>query len=272
MSRAPHVLIPFLLLGAMLSASPAAAQSAEAVLKTMYEKYESGVAGIENYTLVEDIGGHEVVTYMEKSMVDGRPVFRTPTAAVGDRRAGDIYGRLDTYAERARLEGRETVEERECYVVVFDDLADIALEEGMEPGGGDFHPRTGTLYVDTDDYVVRKMMLEGEYEYEGTTHTSTMIALLRDYRDVGGLLYPFRTVMTVEGLPTADISEEDLEQARQSMRELEEQMKQMSDEQRAMMERMMKPQMERLEQMLEGGNLEFTTVVREFKVNAGPPE
>ena len=272
MSRVPRILIPTLLLGATLSAATAQAQSAQTVLKTMYEKYEAGVANIDNYTLVEDLGGHEVVTYLEKTIVEGHPVFRTPTAAEGERRAGDMLWRLDAYADHARLQGRETVEERECYVVVIDDLAGIALDEGMEPGGGDFRPRSGTWYVDTDDYVLRKMVLEGEFEYEGTTHTSTMIALLRDYRDVGGLLYPFRTVMTVEGLPTADMSEEDLEEARRSMRELEEQMEQMSDQQRAMMERMMKPQLEMLEQMLEGGNLEFTTVVRELKVNTGPPE
>jgi hypothetical protein len=261
---------PALLLATVLSAATAQAQSAQAVLETMYQEYEAGVANIDNYTLVEDISGHEIVTYMEKTVVDGRPVFRTPEGE-GERTAGDVMWRLDSYADHARLDGRETVEQRQCYVVVFEDIAALALEEGLESGQGDFRPTTGTFYIDTDDYLVRKMVLEGEYEHQGATHTSTMVALLQDYRDVGGLSYPFRTVMTVQGLPTGDMSEEDLEEARRSMEEMKQQMAEMPESQRAMMERMMKPQMERLEQMLQGGALEFVTVVKDLKVNAGPP-
>ena len=38
-----------------------------------------------------------------------------------------------------------------------------------------------------------------------------------------------------------------------------------------MMERMMKPQLEQFERMLEAGQMEFTMEVKELRVNTGPP-
>jgi hypothetical protein len=49
-------------------------------------------------------------------------------------------------------------------------------------------------------------------------------------------------------------------------------MEQMSDQQRAMMEQMMKPQLEQMERMLQAGQMEFSMEVKELRVNTGPPE
>ncbi len=270
MSVAPRLVIPVLLLAATAAAQPASAQSAQSVLRTAFETYERRVAGIENYTVVQETMGVQVVSYFEKTLVDGRPVFKAPDNA--DEGMGDFYSKLDSYAQHARLEGRETLQGEECYVLVFDDLSQIQLDEGFEPEQGDFHPRKGTFLIDTDDYVIRRMTLEGEYEHEGTTHPSTMIARMQDYRTVDGMPYPFRTVVTLEGLPPTGMSEKDLREARESWEQLQKQMQQMSDEQRAMMERMMKPQLEQFERMLEAGQMEFSMEVKELRVNTGPPQ
>jgi hypothetical protein len=270
MNAAPRLMIPGLLLAASVSAPPAAAQSAQNVLRTAFETYEGRVAGIENYTVVQETMGVRVENYFEKTLVDGRPVFRTPDEA--DEGTGDYYSKLDRHGQHARLDGRETVQSEDCYVLVFDDLSQIQLDEGFEPEQGDFHPRKGIFLIDTDDYVVRRMTLEGEYEHEGTTHPSTMVVHMQDYRTVDGMLYPFRTVVTVEGLPPSGMSEQDLQEARESYAELQKQMEQMSDQQRAMMEQMMKPQLEQMERMLQAGQMEFSMEVKELRVNTGPPE
>jgi hypothetical protein len=270
MNAAPRLTMLALLLAASAAVPPAAAQSAQSVLRTAFETYEQRVASIESYTVVQETMGVQVENYFEKRLVDGRSVFRMPGDA--DEGMGDFYSKLDGYGQHARLQGRETLQGEECYVLAFDDLSQIRLNEGFEPQQGNFHPRTGTFLIDTDDLVVRRITIEGEWEHEGTRHPSTMIVHMQDYRTVDGMPYPFQTVVTVEGLPPSGMSEEDLQKARESMEELQKQMEQMSDQQRAMMEQMMKPQLEQMERMLQASQMEFSVLVKELRVNTGPPQ
>jgi hypothetical protein len=232
MNAAPRLTMLALLLAASAAVPPAAAQSAQSVLRTAFETYEQRVASIESYTVVQETMGVQVENYFEKRLVDGRSVFRMPGDA--DEGMGDFYSKLDGYGQHARLQGRETLQGEECYVLAFDDLSQIRLNEGFEPQQGNFHPRTGTFLIDTDDLVVRRITIEGEWEHEGTRHPSTMIVHMQDYRTV------------------------DVEQ--------------MSDQQRAMMEQMMKPQLEQMERMLQASQMEFSVLVKELRVNTGPPQ
>ncbi len=46
----------------------------------------------------------------------------------------------------------------------------------------------------------------------------------------------------------------------------------MPESQRKMMESMVGGQIEKLEEMVNSGNLDFTLAVKELRVNSGPPE
>jgi hypothetical protein len=80
------------------------------------------------------------------------------------------------------------------------------------------------------------------------------------------MLHPFLISVLVEGA-IPGMSEGEVEELRQQMADMEKQLAEMPESQRAMVEGMMKPQMERLEQMLGGGGMEVTIQTKEVRVN-----
>ena len=252
----------------LLSASLAAGQSAEKILETAQERYEKRMKGVDNYTIVQDVMGFQVSTYFEKQMVDGRPMFVVKERYGGGEQEdfSEMYHDFMKIADRAKVERKEKVGGFESHVLTIEDFSglDFAADE-------EFKPKKGTFYLDTGDYMLRKMVIEGTLENEGRQAPVTMEALFLDYRDVDGVLHPFRTQMNMTGL-AAGMSEKDMEEARKSLKELREQMAEMPEDQRAMMQKMMGSQIERLEEMVNSGNFEMTIEVKELRVNQGPPQ
>ena len=147
------------------------------------------------------------------------------------------------------------------------DLSGLDLDQEMAMGDrGDFIPRKGKLYVDTDDHLIRKMEMEGEITADGESRPMTVVTVLSDYREVEGMLYPFQLHITAIGL-AAGMSEEDAEKARKGLEEMEKNLEGMDASQRAMVERMMGPQMEKFQKMLESGQFEMTMITKEVRVN-----
>ena len=109
-------------------------------------------------------------------------------------------------------------------------------------------PESVTLWVDRSELLVRAVRISlGE---EGVTVNYRF----SDYRTYSGLPVPMVTEVHIEGLEQY-ISEEDLAEAREAMREMEAQLEQMPEAQREMIRQQLQPQMERLEQMLESGDM-----------------
>ena len=52
------------------------AQSASDIVGRMLDEYARRAERVDDYTLVQQVMGFETVSYFEKEMVDGRPVFR----------------------------------------------------------------------------------------------------------------------------------------------------------------------------------------------------
>jgi hypothetical protein len=94
----------------------------------------------------------------------------------------------------------------------------------------------------------------------------TAVTVLSDYRDVEGILHPHLLNITATGL-AAGMSEEEAEEARKSLADMEEQLEGMDASQRAMVERMMGGQLEKLRKMLESGQFEITVITKEVRVN-----
>ena len=89
---------------------------------------------------------------------------------------------------------------------------------------------------------------------------------MEDYREVDGLLLPYRTVIRLDGIE-AMIDPE----MQAQMEEMRKQLESMPEAQREMMERMMAGQMENLENMMNGEGMTIEVTVTEVRVNAGPP-
>ena len=248
-------------------ASPAPAQSAREVLETAVERQQKRLAGIETVTIVQEVMGYEVTNELEKRMVDGRPILVLKGTGEESDDFGIDYSEFMEAADYAKLAGTETIDGVSCHVVRVDDMSQLAWDPEMGEGDADFTPKTATLYMDRDDYLVRKMVVEGEGHRDGRTIPVTMTMMLSDYREVDGWIHPFLTEMTITGM-AGGMSEEDMAKARESLEEMKKQMEEMSPEQREMMEKMMKGQMERLEEMVNSGEMNMTVKVKELRVNS----
>lgn len=252
------------------------AQSAKDVVNGMMAAYEKRMAGIENYTVVQEAMGMPISMYFEKETVDGRPVFtlrqttmagRTTTHGASDKEDFDLYGELPKLAERAVLKGRETVDGQPVHVVAVDNLQDIRFGRGVVPQNADFEPRRATMFVDTKLSVPRRMILEGRMRMQDKTSDVTATIDLLDYREVQGMLHPFRTQMTIDGLGQAIDPE-----TRKQYEEMKKQLAEMPESQRQMVEQMMKGRMEQMEKMMGGdGGMNVELIVTELRVNQGAP-
>ena len=114
----------------------------------------------------------------------------------------------------------------------------------------------------------RRMVFEGELQNDQGVHAVTMTMDLQDYREHSGMLFAYRTIMTIEGLGAA-IDDEARAQFEQMERELEN----MPPEQRRMVETMMADQLEQFRAMMAGDDngMVMEVAVSEVRVNAGPP-
>ena len=256
-------------LGAALvcTAAPLAAQSAEEVLLTSLDRHEERMEGIDRYTVVQEAMGFETTLTFVRAEVDGHTIFLPEGEDAGSsEQAAGFYNLYPKIVERAELRGREVVDGEDAWVIDVDDLEGLDLGDGMEMGGdGDFVPRKLTMFID-DDYLVRRVAMEGDITSDGETQPMTADIHLADYRDVEGMLHPFETRIVMSG-SAPGMSEEDMERTRESLAEMETQLAAMDATQRAMVERMMGPQMEKLREMIESGQFEMTVTTKEVRVN-----
>jgi len=269
-----RILAALVLPGLLLAAPPASAQSASDIVDRMLAEYARRAEGVDDYTLVQEVMGFETVAYFVKEMVDGRPVFRMRlgnTAGAEARESGgdvdEIYVMGDELARRARYVGTERVDDYELHVLEVEDFEGMGLEQTVTPDS-EFRPTSGRIFIDVDSYAPRRFEFAGEMTNADGVHTVTTNVSMGDYREVDGLLLPFRTVIEVMGLGAA-IDPEMRAQFEEMQRELES----LPESQRAMVEQMMAGQLEQFRAMMEddGAPMTVQVLVREVRVNAGPP-
>lgn len=266
-------LVLILLLGVL--APSVGAQSAADVIDRMLAEHERRSANVDDYTLVQQVMGFETLSYFEKEMVDGRPVFRlrrsgAPGMTMESPAEGtldEIYAVGEDLAESAEYVGRETIDGSEVHVLDVPDLAGTEFGRNMSPDS-DFRPTRGRFYVDAESYIPRRMDFEGEMTNDTGTHPIRSTIHLQDYRDVEGMLVPYHVQVQVEGVGAA-IDEETRAEFEQMRRELEN----MPPEQRRMVEAMMGDQLEQFNQMMADDSTPMVVEVevREVRVNTGPP-
>lgn len=264
----PFVLIP---------TSAASQTSAAEVLEAALAHHEARTSGIENYTIVQNVMGVESTIYYERDTLDGRPVFRQrhmtvggASVAVDDDELGSHHGMLASAVDHVRLQGTETVQGRTTHVLAIDDLSTLPGFAPVPQEAGEVELRRATLYLDAADHVIRRMVMEGTTNVDGRSQPITMEFQLEDYRDIQGLMHPFRSVMKTTG-PAPGMSPADIEEARRSLEEMKATMAKMSEAERKMVAGMIEPQLKQLEQMLSGGGMEFVVEVTDLQVNTGPP-
>lgn len=258
------------------SSAPVAAQSAAEIIDRMLEAHVERAAGVDDYTLVQTVMGVQTESYFEKVEVEGRPVFRLQSTSAGGTDVGnpssgtvdEIYAIGEELARTAEYEGRERLDGVDVHVLSIADLADTEFGRNMSPDS-DFQAKSGRFYVDADSYVPRRMEFDGEMTNDQGTHPINSVVDLTDYREVEGMLLPWRTVISIEGFGAA-IDDE----TRAQFEEMQRQLDALPEAQRAMMENMMAGQMEQIEAMMSGDDapMEIAVDVVEVRVNSGPGE
>jgi len=269
---------------AVLAALPALvyAQNAADLMRRAVAAQSERLAGVNNLTIVQDMMGMEMTMYMEKRDAGGTPVLIPVSVSVGgmtnpipqDLAQADWSNPFqEEWVERTRLVGTEQVDGRTLRVFLIDDFSGLELPElpGGAEGTAEFRPRSFQYSLDEEDLVMRKLEMEGDaLQEDGSLSPVHMTMFMEDYREVDGYLHPFVTRVITEGvLEAANVDQEELGAQLEQMRE---QLANMPEAQRAMMEGMMGAQIEQMEAALGGeGGVEMTMTVKEIKLNAGPP-
>jgi hypothetical protein len=261
----------------LLVAAPAAGQTVEDVVNQMYDALERYSANVENYTVLQTLMGVETMTYYEKEVVDGRPMFVVQetrgagvTMSVGDDDMGygDVSQLGPDLIEHARYAGREEVDGTAVHVLAIDDLSELDFAGPRGAEEMDFVATSARLYIDVEMLVPRRMSFDGEATTESGVHDVTTNIALTDYREVEGLPVPYRSVITIEGVE-AMIDPE----MRAQYEQMQEQLESLPESQRAMFEQMMGAQMEQIRAMMEGegDTMTMELVVTDVRINEGPP-
>jgi len=257
-----------------LLATTAAGQSVSDIVDRMHAAYERQVSGVENYTLVQSMMGIERVSYFEKQMVDGKPVFRTRGLSgmpaftgfgLGDE--GSVFG--PDLVEHGSYAGREEIAGNAVHVIAVDDLSQLDIAQfSSGPADMEFAPKSARMFVDAETMVLRRIEFRGEATTDRGVQEVTMHMNMQDFQDHEGLLIPHRTVMEMGGMEALIDPEMQAQLA-----EMERQLAALPPDQRQMLERMLGPQMEQIRRMMSGGGGDMTMeiLVTEVRINAGPP-
>lgn len=245
------------------TATATRAESASDVAEEALERYAERAEGIESFTVVQEVAGQETTQRFVKTMVDGYPVFQPEGSAPSGNAAMSDYSRM---LQRARETGTERVGGVETRTLVVEDFSGLTFgPEGSET----FQPERMTLYIDTEEYLPRKMEIAGEVVVDSQPRPVTTTITLEDYQIVEGFMYPYRTTVQAEGLMGA-MGDDDRAEMERQLEEFDRRMEEMPAEQRRMAERAMGPRVEQMRRMMESGALEQTVVVKELRVNTEP--
>lgn len=188
--------------------------------------------------------------------------------AVADARTEAMM--FEALRREGRFAGTETIDGRETFVLVADDLTDVDLGAAMGEET-DIRLRSAKIWLDSEDYVPLKTEMEMIAGDGG--QPMTIEVRNRDYRRVESLYEPFDRTIRSAGmmgmLGGNPEMQERMQQAREQMQKMEERLEQMPPAQRRMVEQ----QMEQMGGMEGGGDMGMTIEMKteEVVVNQGAP-
>lgn len=248
-------------------AQPSASQLADDI----HSKNNVYLSQIENIAITADVMGFTTTTRYVKSIRDGVAVLEPDNGEDGVGMYSSSMGK--ELADAVRASGSVSAENIDGFSAYKIVIEDPQLLHEMMNSGPDFEEEMSevkqvTLWLDSSELILRKAYFESVTK-EGRTINMEMLA--RDYKTHSGLPIAHTIEIRVEGLEH-EVSDEEMEQARRGMAELEKQLSEMPEAQRKMIEKQLKPQLEKFQEMLgdddgEMGNM--TMQVTDVQVNRG---
>ncbi len=268
------------------ASSIAGAMTADKVIENWIASYEKEMKDVEDFTIVSESPSQRNINYHKRVVISGRTVYKTrsETEVMGIKSVSIYDGVYQWWVEdgkpkkekmdyspyqtvknlktaQVKYAGTEKIDGHKTHILDIKDLNEMMGAEGMQKVSGRF-------WVDAKDWVIRKMEIDMEIEDEkGEKRPVKATIKMEDFRKVNGMLMPYRTVMTVP-MPT-ELTPEEEQEMRKGLEEAQKALAEMSPEERAMMEKIMGPQIEMMQKMLASGGIEIVTVVKDVKVNTG---
>ena len=265
----------------------ALAQDAESILAKAREMQLARWEGVDNYTVEQSVAGTNLVMYYER--VNESSFRVVPQSELQRRMAASTGAHSMTPEEVAAIADRKD----DGAIADFDDIQDLAKSAkvlGTEAIGGrsGFHLKaddvdrvqqmgdqnvsfdTFEIWIDTTDYVPLKILIHGTSSGPDGSRPIMVDVLFSDYRNVpdSKLYEAYRQTMSMGGVLNPK-QQKELQEAMKQMDEMEAQLAAMPEAQRKMMEKMMGPKIEMMNQMASGGAMEVVTETIDIKVNTG---
>ena len=271
------------------ASSIAGAMTANEVIENWIASYEKEMKDIKDITIINDHPQLDKdITYQKRTVINGRVVYKTrsETEVMGIKSVSIYDGVYQWWVEdgkpkkekmdyspyqtvknlktaQVKYAGTEKIDGHKTHILDIKDLNEMMGAEGMQKVSGRF-------WVDAKDWVIRKMEMDMEIEDEkGEKRPVKATIRMEDFRKVNGMLISYRTVMTMPVLGVLELSPEEEQEMRKGLEEAQKALAEMSPEERAMMEKIMGPQIEMMQKMLASGGIEIVTVVKDVKVNTG---
>jgi hypothetical protein len=134
--------------------------------------------------------------------------------------------------------------------------------------GGEYEFKKIATWIDARTLVNRKLRIDGVQTTNGKPQDFFIETIFDDYRNVPGtVLYePYLQIMRAGGTMTPE-QEREIKKAQAELAKFEKQLAEMSDQERAMMERMVGPQIEQMRSLASGGAVEFRIVTTGYDLD-----
>ncbi|MFO7891936.1 MAG: outer membrane lipoprotein-sorting protein [bacterium] len=247
--------------------------TADEIMKNMLESYEKQMKGIKDFTIISEVVEGEVdsgsteIEYSKKAEINGKTVYKR-REEMSDSDDITIYdgeyewewhvgegvtkNKIDhdpvSFISRENLKkidaefiGSEVIAGEKTYVIRINNMIDFMSFSPEEKEMMKSVKAKG--WIDTDDWVIRKI----EMFMEGDRGSMKIVMSLSDYRNIDGMLVPFKETSET----TTELSPEMIQK----------QLQQIPEQYRKQAEEQMEAQM--------GKKQISVTKVKEVKVNTG---
>jgi len=242
--------------------------SPEELSEQIEQQNEDWLQNIDNLTVTTETadGGFipSTTTTFTKVTEDGRTWLQADQDDTGIH-SGVMYGAPEDddniHIRHASSITTETLDGNSVYKVIVDDSEVLSRSMETETDLSGEEPQKATYWIDQDELLMRKALIEQEDQYGDEIITEVR---MEDYQYHEGFPIAHSVEMEIEGIEN-QISEAELREAREGLKEMRDQMDQLPQAQRSMMEDQFEEVFERFGAMLATGevgvmNFEVTEV------------
>ncbi len=181
--------------------------SAGEVLRTVMDRSEARLEGVDSVTVVQELTMPMGMTRRQElrlttSTRNGRTVLVPARENAGTELvpAASMLATMDSTVAASVLRGRSEVDGHDVYVVAVPDLPAIDFGQDALAGarGRSFEGDSASFYVDAEQYVPRRAEIYGQMTMGDTRRTVQVGVHLSDYRETRGYLHPFRSEIQID--------------------------------------------------------------------------